>query len=63
MKTLGDVDEDGDVDLQDFSIMQACFTGAVDPNMPSDCGCFDFDGDDDVDDSDFDVFEAMIDSP
>ncbi|GJM25275.1 MAG: hypothetical protein DHS20C16_16900 [Phycisphaerae bacterium] len=55
---LGDLDEDGDVDLLDFAEFQTCFTGSDASTMASHCGCFDFDGDDDVDQSDFEVIES-----
>ncbi len=54
---LGDLDLDGDVDLQDFAEFQSCFTGPGESTMAPHCGCFDFDGDDDVDQLDFEVIE------
>jgi uncharacterized lipoprotein YddW (UPF0748 family) len=66
--TPADADTDGDVDLGDFLVFQACFNG---PNRPwtappegsSVCGCFDSDGDGDVDIADFLVFQACFNGP
>ncbi len=58
-----DFDADGDVDLADFTVFQACFNG---PNRPSAGGCAvdaDFDDDDDVDLADFTVFQACFNGP
>ncbi|NOT02273.1 MAG: hypothetical protein HOP29_16830 [Phycisphaerales bacterium] len=46
--TLGDGDDDGDVDGDDFAEFEICFTGAG-GSVPADCAVYDFDGDDDVD--------------
>jgi hypothetical protein len=58
----GDGDEDGDVDLADFSRLQRCDTwttgGAV-----GDCGLFDLDADGDVDLGDFNWFLSSCTGP
>jgi hypothetical protein len=51
--SLADLDCDGDVDIDDFGIFQACSTGpAQQPPTPG-CERADFDGDNDVDQTDF----------
>ena len=58
----GDFDLDGDVDLADFGLFQACFNG---PNQPPPaCNAdADFDGDADVDLVDFGAFQACFNGP
>ncbi|MBP7934970.1 MAG: LamG domain-containing protein [Phycisphaerae bacterium] len=53
---LADLDFDGDVDLDDFSLFRSCISG---PSMPLSAGCraSDFDHDSDVDQSDFGIFQ------
>ncbi len=52
----GDFDGDGDVDLDDFAFLQACFTGSgVAPTQPQ-CNDADFDVDEDVDAVDLNRF-------
>ncbi len=58
-----DLDGDGDVDLNDFMVFQACFNG---PNRaPAGAGCADadFDADADVDLLDFLVFQTCFNGP
>jgi hypothetical protein len=61
-----DVDGDGDVDLADFLIFQACFNG---PNRPvanptdTRCACLDSEDDSDVDLADFLVFQGCFNGP
>ncbi len=63
-----DVDGDGDVDLTDFGVFQACFNG---PNRPwpeppvdqQKCACLDGDKDLDVDLSDFGTFQTCFNGP
>jgi hypothetical protein len=62
-----DADGDGDVDLADFSVFQACFNG---PNRPwrtsapqRNCVCFDQDLDYDVDLTDFAAFQGCFNGP
>jgi hypothetical protein len=45
----GDADHDGDVDLADFALLQACLTGPAGGPVGSACNPFDLDTDDDVD--------------
>jgi hypothetical protein len=55
----GDFDNDGDVDLNDFDIFQACASGPAIPLNPG-CEDKDFDSDNDVDQSDFGIFQRCI---
>ncbi len=65
---LGDCDEDGDLDLEDYWAMQHCFSGADDSGTydpPSqECSIpLDFDEDDDIDLVDFATFQVHYDGP
>ena len=55
----GDLDYDFDVDMEDFGLFQACYSG---PGMASgpDCEPADLDDDGDVDQEDFAVFQECI---
>jgi hypothetical protein len=56
----GDNDDDGDVDLDDFSGFASCEAGPdVEPADPS-CCTFDFDGDGDVDLIDWSLFQIAF---
>jgi hypothetical protein len=59
-----DTDEDGDVDLLDYAVLQACFNG---PNRSSpdtmQCMCSDADDDDDIDVFDLGVFQVCFNGP
>jgi len=55
--TPGDIDRDGDVDLDDYASLQACYTGPIGP-LPPDCDEADLDGDDDVDLIDLATFQV-----
>jgi uncharacterized lipoprotein YddW (UPF0748 family) len=58
-----DLDHDEDVDLSDFTRLQACFNG---PNRPAAAGCAadaDFDHDGDVDLADFAVLQGCFNGP
>ncbi len=59
----GDFDDDGDVDLDDFAVYQACSTGPAAPQTDPDCLPTDLDGDGDTDQSDFGVFQRCISGP
>ncbi len=54
-----DLDQDGDVDDDDFVLFDACQSG---PTVPagSECSSRDFDGDGDVDQSDFGIFQRCL---
>jgi hypothetical protein len=64
-----DADEDGDVDQQDFAVLQACFTGSNAGPVAEGCECFDrpeginTTGDGDVDLADVLAFEACASGP
>jgi hypothetical protein len=65
---FGDSDGDGDVDQEDFSVLQACFTGqGGGPLDDRVCRCFDHDnggdGDDDIDVDDVAAFERCASGP
>jgi len=52
----GDFDRDGDVDIDDYQVLDGCYSG---PTVPyeGDCGAADLDTDNDVDQSDFGIFQ------
>ncbi len=63
MPFAADFDADGDVDLADFTALQACFNG---PNHATKTGCAahaDLDNDADVDLMDFSAFQACFNGP
>jgi hypothetical protein len=60
---VSDFDIDGDVDLVDFGILQACFNGPNRPSVSFECGDADLDHDGDVDLADFVVFQACFNGP
>ena len=51
-----DIDNDGDVDLADFAVLQHCFTGSG-GGVPSGCAVANLDGDADIDLSDYELFQ------
>ncbi|HPD30688.1 MAG TPA: hypothetical protein PLL20_11880 [Phycisphaerae bacterium] len=56
-----DTDNDTDVDRDDFTVLQSCYTGAGIPGTwPYDdpCRCLDIDGDDDIDSVEYLAFDA-----
>jgi hypothetical protein len=60
-ETRSDFDDDGDVDLTDFALLQRCANAAV---LPPDCDFADIDGDDDADADDAGVFcDACMNGP
>lgn len=59
-----DLDEDNDVDSDDFGLFQSCQTGPVlGPPASGPCLAADFDGDDDIDISDFGLFQRCLSGP
>ena len=57
--TSGDVDDDGDIDLDDFAILSDCMTGPDILPLGS-CNVCDLDRDSDVDVCDFAVFQQAF---
>lgn len=57
-----DDDGDGDVDMDDFAVFQACYTGTS-TTIPSGCSCFDTNADGMIDATDFAAFEACATGP
>ena len=57
---LGDLDYDGDVDLDDFAIFAEALSGPGQPIAPSADPAADLDGDDDVDLDDFAMFQVQF---
>jgi hypothetical protein len=65
---FADIDNDGDVDQEDFAHFQNCYSGAGPvPAEPEFCFCFDRDnggiGDGHIDQSDWAAFEACASGP
>ncbi len=58
-----DFDDDGDVDLTDFTVLQDCFNGPNEPPGGNHCDRADFDRDGDVDVVDFSVFAGCFNGP
>ncbi|MGB9626212.1 MAG: hypothetical protein ACPMAQ_15265, partial [Phycisphaerae bacterium] len=59
-----DFDNDSDVDLNDFALLQLCFSGPNrPPALPESCGKPDFDLDGDVDVADFVAFQSCFNGP
>jgi len=50
---------DGDIGLDDFALLHACFTGPDGELLPG-CECFDFDNNDAVDLHDFGAFQVLF---
>lgn len=59
----GDFDNDGDIDLADFTTFLACFNGPARPPAQANCVEPDFDNDNDVDLTDFTVFLSCFNGP
>ena len=53
----GDIDSDGDVDLEDYQRFQSCHSGPDVPPSDPNCDAADFDRDNDVDMRDFTAFQ------
>ena len=58
----GDFNQDDNIDLEDFALFQACFTGSG-LGVPTGCELMDVDGDDDVDLDDFSDFHGSFVGP
>ena len=56
----GDGDLDGDLDLIDWGILQACFAGDGDTLANPPCSAFDFDLNGDIDLTDYDLFQEAL---
>jgi hypothetical protein len=61
--TFGDFDDDGDVDLSDFSYFQECFDNSADGEMDWPCAPGDFDGCGKIDVADYEAFARFLDGP
>jgi len=59
MSVFGDLDDDGDVDLDDFAIFADCVSGPDVPVQPG-CEAADLDSDGDVDLADFALFQRAF---
>ncbi len=55
----GDLDRDGDVDIDDFALFASCLSGPGVPYPAPYCDCGDFDKDGDVDLADFAMFTLL----
>lgn len=53
----GDCEDDGDVDLWDYELFNACLTGPNGEAPVGDCRCFDLDASDTVDVADFCIIQ------
>ena len=58
---LGDYDDNGVIDLDDFAYFVPCMTGPAGGPLDDSCRMFDFDTDDDVDAADFAAFQEVFD--
>jgi len=56
---FADVDQDGDVDQEDYGALQVCYTGTG-GGILAGCQCLDSDGDDDIDGADLLSFKACV---
>lgn len=59
----GDYDGDGDVDQEDFGLLQTCLSGPGVPQINPNCGHALLDGDEDVDQHDLALFMSCMGSP
>ena len=48
------------VDLSDYALFSACFTGPNNGPVADGCSCFDADGDNDIDLADFGAFQTTL---
>jgi YD repeat-containing protein len=60
---VSDFDFDGDVDLGDFGVFNACYNGPNKPPAQGNCDRCDFDDDGDVDLADFFVLQKCFNGP
>lgn len=58
-----DFDADGDVDVEDYSLLQTCFTGSGVAVTATACGPARLDADSDVDGDDFTIFRRCLSGP
>ena len=61
--SYGDFGGDGDVDVEDFSFFQACFSGPGAPPPDRPCEYADWDADGDIDVADFAAFQVCFNGP
>lgn len=59
----GDLDFDGDVDMDDFGLFQVCFTGSGIVQSDPNCATSRLDSDDDVDGADLAIFQSCLSGP
>lgn len=59
----GDLDADGDIDVSDVPLFQACMTGSSVTQTDEHCLTVDFDHDQDVDQADFGVLQKCLSGP
>jgi hypothetical protein len=56
----GDLDTDGDVDLEDYGLFQICLTGPLVPSIDPSCAAANLDGDTNVDGADLNLFRLCM---
>jgi hypothetical protein len=59
----GDMNQDGDVDQEDFGVFQVCLSGPGVPQPDAACTGAQLDGDNDVDNDDFGIFQGCFSGP
>ncbi|MBI4580185.1 MAG: immunoglobulin domain-containing protein [Planctomycetes bacterium] len=59
----GDTDDDDDVDMEDFGVIQACLTGPDEPQTDAACSRAKLDLDEDVDEADIAIFLQCMTGP
>lgn len=58
-----DMDDDGDVDIEDFGLFQTCYSGPGIAQTATACTLARLDNDDDVDHDDFGIFQRCLSGP